>query len=182
MEKTYEVVNVEKVVATEAKELMLQLQHEHQNKNRSSNNKQTQESSNSTIDVAEQLPASITNDSKMNEQLQNDLLQLDNLLEKVKEQGLEYLNNISDRQTSTSTKNTINGKLNLSVNGLGTIDTLKQFNERFEPIIVSTSGPRFWGFVTGGSTPASIVGDWLTTIYDQNTFATKRTRRYFSNN
>ena len=109
----------------------------------------------------------------MNEQLQNDLLQLDNLLEKVKEQGLEYLNNISDRQTSTSTKNTINGKLNLSVNGLGTIDTLKQFNERFEPIIVSTSGPRFWGFVTGGSTPASIVGDWLTTIYDQNTFATK---------
>ena len=42
----------------------------------------------------------------MNEQLQNDLLQLDNLLEKVKEQGLEYLNNISDRQTSTSTKNT----------------------------------------------------------------------------
>jgi glutamate/tyrosine decarboxylase-like PLP-dependent enzyme len=117
------------------------------------------------------LPASITNDSKMNKQLQNDLLQLDNLLEKVKEQGLEYLNNISDRQTST--KNRINGKLNLSVNGLGTIDTLKQFNERFEPIIVSTSGPRFWGFVTGGSTPASIVGDWLTTIYDQNTFATK---------
>ena len=47
--KTYEVVNVEKVVATEAKELMLQLQHEHQNKNRSSNNKQTQESSNSTM-------------------------------------------------------------------------------------------------------------------------------------
>lgn len=107
----------------------------------------------------------------MNEQLQNDLLNLDNLLEKVKKQGLEYLNNISDRQTST--KNIINGTLNLSENGFGSIETLKQFNKRFEPIIVSTSGPRFWGFVTGGSTPASIIGDWLTTIYDQNTFATK---------
>ena len=107
----------------------------------------------------------------MNEQLQNDLLQLDKLLEIVKEQGLDYLNKLSDRQTST--KSIINGKLNLSEIGFGTIETIKQFNERFEPIIVSTSGPRFWGFVTGGSTPASIVGDWLTTIYDQNTFATQ---------
>ena len=48
----------------------------------------------------------------MNEQLQNDLLQLDKLLEIVKEQGLDYLNKLSDRQTST--KSIINGKLNLS--------------------------------------------------------------------
>ena len=107
----------------------------------------------------------------MNEHLKNDLIALDNLLEKVKEQGLEYLNNISERRTST--KNITSGILTLSVNGLGTAETLKQFNTRFDPIIVSSSGPRFWGFVTGGSTPASIVGDWLTTIYDQNTFATQ---------
>jgi glutamate/tyrosine decarboxylase-like PLP-dependent enzyme len=107
----------------------------------------------------------------MNENLQNDLLKIDLLLEKVKDQGLQYLNNISDRPTST--KKVINGSLSLPKIGSGTIETLKQFNERFEPIIVSASGPRFWGFVTGGSTPASIVGDWLTTIYDQNAFATK---------
>jgi membrane carboxypeptidase/penicillin-binding protein len=53
--KTYEVINVEKIVAIEAKELMLQLQQEHQKKNTSSNNNQPQESSNSTIDVADQL-------------------------------------------------------------------------------------------------------------------------------
>ncbi|MBY0245678.1 MAG: aspartate aminotransferase family protein [Sphingobacteriaceae bacterium] len=107
----------------------------------------------------------------MNEHLQNDVLNFDNLLEIVKDQGLEYLNKLPDRQTST--KSGINETLSLSEIGLGTIETLKKFNERFEPIIVATSGPRFWGFVTGGSTPASIVGDWLTTIYDQNTQATK---------
>jgi hypothetical protein len=53
--KTYEVINVEKIVAIEAKELMLQLQQEHQKKNTSSNNNQPQESLNSTIDVADQL-------------------------------------------------------------------------------------------------------------------------------
>ncbi len=109
--------------------------------------------------------------SIMNEQLKNDLNQLDTLLEKVKEQGLDFLNNIGQR--ATSTRNTVNTSSHLIEKGLGTMDALQQFNERFEPIIVSSSGPRYWGFVTGGSTPAAVVGDWLTTIYDQNTFATK---------
>jgi glutamate/tyrosine decarboxylase-like PLP-dependent enzyme len=107
----------------------------------------------------------------MNKTLQNDLNKLDLLLEKAKNQGLEYLNTIENRPTSSQ----YSGERidNLPQNGLGTLETLKQFNNRFEPTIVASSGPRFWGFVTGGSTPAAIVGDWLASVYDQNTQALK---------
>ena len=62
----------------------------------------------------------------MNEHLQNDIVNLDTLLEKVKEQGVEYLTKITYRPTST--KHIIEGKLNLSEIGFGTIETLKKFN------------------------------------------------------
>jgi len=103
----------------------------------------------------------------MNKFLQSDLNELDKILDKVKNQGLNYLSSIDKRPTSIKSKHQKNRKLNDA--GLGTESALTIFNERFEPLIVSSSGPRFWGYVTGGSTPASIVGDWLATIYDQNT-------------
>lgn len=106
----------------------------------------------------------------MNEQLQNDFIQIDTLLEIVKLQGLDYLKNLDNRPTSTTHKVELNDKLHK--NGIGTISALKSFNERFEPIMVSSSGPRYWGYVIGGTTPAAIVGDWLTSIYDQNAQAT----------
>jgi glutamate/tyrosine decarboxylase-like PLP-dependent enzyme len=102
----------------------------------------------------------------MNNHLQNDIEEIDSLLEKVKLQGIDYLKNLDNRPTSTNHKVELIDKL--SKNGIGTIGALQSFNERFEPIMVSSSGPRYWGYVTGGSTPASIVGDWLTSIYDQN--------------
>jgi glutamate/tyrosine decarboxylase-like PLP-dependent enzyme len=40
---------------------------------------------------------------------------------------------------------------------------------RAEHGIVATSGPRFFGWVLGGSTPASIAGDWIASAIDQNT-------------
>lgn len=106
----------------------------------------------------------------MYEKLNTDLLQMDGLLEKAKKQSLSYLNSISERKTST--QNIIKDTLKLPENGFGTSTAIETFKERFDPIMVASSGPRYWGYVTGGSTPASIVGDWLATVYDQNTFAT----------
>lgn len=102
----------------------------------------------------------------MIEQLHNDLITLDQILEKVKLQGLGYLAKLSERPTSAASAILLNETLDEM--GLGSIDALKAFNEKFEKLIVASSGPRYLGFVIGGTTPASIVGDWLATIYDQN--------------
>ena len=37
-----------------------------------------------------------------------------------------------------------------------------------DPGLVATAGPRFFGFVIGGSLPAAVGADWLTTAWDQN--------------
>lgn len=108
----------------------------------------------------------------MKEYLKNDSDQIDHILEMIKKQGTEFLNNINERTTSVD-NTLISGKADLPESGFGTEKTLRIFNERFEPIMVGSSGPRYLGFVTGGSTPASIAGDWLATIYDQNTQSAK---------
>lgn len=107
----------------------------------------------------------------MNSILHQDLKDIENILEKVKQQGIDFLNTIDN--VPTSTQNTLTTNRNLNDSGLGALTTLEEFNQRLAPLMVSQSGPRYWGFVTGGVTPASIVGDWLTTIYDPNAQSTK---------
>ena len=107
----------------------------------------------------------------MNSVLQHDLNDLENILQKAKEQGINFLNNLEN--VPTSNKNSIDYTRELNELGLGSLAALEEFNERLAPLMVASSGPRYWGFVTGGSTPASVVGDWLASIYDQNTQAIK---------
>lgn len=107
----------------------------------------------------------------MKEYLKSDSVQIDHILEIIKKQGTEYLNTIAERPTSVNNRQ-VPKTADLPQSGLGTEEALRIFNERFEPIMVGSGGPRYLGFVTGGSTPASIAGDWLTTIYDQNTQST----------
>jgi glutamate/tyrosine decarboxylase-like PLP-dependent enzyme len=54
--------------------------------------------------------------------------------------------------------------------GLGAKEALGFFEKHYADKIAATSGPRYFGFVTGGSTPASVAGDWLVSAYDQNAF------------
>ncbi|HJV19355.1 MAG TPA: pyridoxal-dependent decarboxylase [Sediminibacterium sp.] len=107
----------------------------------------------------------------MNEVLRKDAAQLANLLEQVKSTGLQYLEQINLRPTNA--QQAVELQPVLLEEGLGAEAALREFNQRFEPLMVAASGPRYWGFVTGGSTPAAIAGDWLTSVYDQNSFAVK---------
>jgi hypothetical protein len=36
-----------------------------------------------------------------------------------------------------------------------------------EPGLVTTTGPRYFGFVTGGALPATVAADWLAAVWDQ---------------
>jgi glutamate/tyrosine decarboxylase-like PLP-dependent enzyme len=98
--------------------------------------------------------------------LQNDLASFNAILQQVFEQGVDFLKTIEQRPTSAP--HTVSLVTELEKEGPGTLAVLAEFNQRFDPIIVASSGPRSWGFVTGGATPASVAGDWLVGVYDQN--------------
>jgi glutamate/tyrosine decarboxylase-like PLP-dependent enzyme len=47
------------------------------------------------------------------------------------------------------------------------VDVLDALARDAEPGIVTTTGPRYFGFVTGGALPATVAVEWLTTVWDQ---------------
>ena len=48
------------------------------------------------------------------------------------------------------------------------VEVITTLAERADPGIVANAGPRYFGFVTGGSVPVTVAADWLTSAWDQN--------------
>lgn len=103
--------------------------------------------------------------------LQQDLEDLATLLERAKVESLTHLNALDKLPTKSTYSPKLSGN-QLPNQGVGTLRAVDEFNERLRQVIVASAGPRYWGYVIGGTTPASIVGDWLATAFDQCTFAT----------
>lgn len=54
--------------------------------------------------------------------------------------------------------------------GMGAEAAMDLFVKEYGEGLALNSGPRFFGYVIGGVTPAALAGDWLTSLYDQNAF------------
>ena len=96
---------------------------------------------------------------------------IESIFSEVVRQASLYLHGLDQRPTSVAD---VEGPAPaLPTDGIGTCQAIHEFLETLESRIVSSSGPRYWGFVTGGSTPAAIAGDWLASVYDQNPQSTQ---------
>lgn len=107
----------------------------------------------------------------MNEKLQYDLDNISAVLNAAKDLSIDYLACLNDSPAAIAQP--VFTPVELQEEGLGALAAQQVFQQHFLHNIVASSGPRYWGFVTGGTTPASIAGDWLASVFDQNTQNTK---------
>jgi glutamate/tyrosine decarboxylase-like PLP-dependent enzyme len=103
----------------------------------------------------------------MNQQLSNDKAAVKEILAATRLLAEKYL----DKQNDLPPGRFINDITleSLPRQGIGAKAALSYFESNFADKITNSAGPRYFGFVTGGSTPAALAGDWLVSAYDQNT-------------
>src|SRR3954468_17650517 len=85
--------------------------------------------------------------------------------------ALRFLEGIDDRPVGSkadaaSMRAALGGPL--PEEGEPAAHVIEELARRADPGLVATAGPRFFGFVIGGSLPAALGADWLTSAWDQN--------------
>ncbi len=98
--------------------------------------------------------------------LQYDHQHLHDILEAAHAAAFEFLESLSTRLAGRSPQLLPHDVL--PEEGLGALSALAIFRTKYEALLAASPGPRYLGFVTGGSTPAALAGDWLVSSYDQN--------------
>ena len=88
------------------------------------------------------------------------------ILEATGSVALQFLESLSTRPAGCAPRGLPHDVL--PDEGMGAMKALSLFREKYEAQLSGSPGPRYLGFVTGGSTPAALAGDWLSSAYDQN--------------
>ena len=95
------------------------------------------------------------------------------VLQKTHELALEFLERLDQRPVGRPVDfaglvESAGGPL--PAEGEDPVCVIERLARSIDAGLVASAGPRFFGFVTGGSVPASLAADWLTSAWDQNGF------------
>jgi glutamate/tyrosine decarboxylase-like PLP-dependent enzyme len=95
------------------------------------------------------------------------------LLRRTAELAIEYRRSLSDRPVGVpagTTASTLEASIGgpLPRTGRDALAVVEELATSIEPGLIAMSGPRYFGFVVGGSVPAALAVDWLTSTWDQN--------------
>ncbi len=96
------------------------------------------------------------------------------LLRKACDIAIEFLDGLNARPVGshvdpTSLLTSLGGPLPLD--GEEPMQVIARLSQTADPGLMATAGPRYFGFVIGGSIPAALAADWLTSTWDQNAFS-----------
>ncbi|MBI4278828.1 MAG: aspartate aminotransferase family protein [Armatimonadetes bacterium] len=92
-------------------------------------------------------------------------------LDRARDRALAFLATlparpVGPRTTPASLRDALGGSL--PEEGMPPEQVIDDLATAAEPGLVASAGPRYFGFVIGGSLPVAVAADWLTSAWDQN--------------
>jgi glutamate/tyrosine decarboxylase-like PLP-dependent enzyme len=87
-------------------------------------------------------------------------------LDRVHQFAIAHLEALGDFRAATEP--TSQQEIRLPPEGVGAVGAVDELIARYGEAFSGSPGPRYWGFVNGGVTPAALAGDWLASALDQN--------------
>lgn len=103
--------------------------------------------------------------------IEDDFSDMEDLLNRVLCESMKFYQSLGHRPAASQPGPML--MKGLPQQGMGSLSTLETFQSVHEQHLSGSAGSRYLGFVTGGATPASVIGDWLVSVYDQNVMGTE---------